>query len=952
MFAPNLARMFVLSLLNLSPDTLLVRTVQVAPAFDGAVPTISVSDASAASSSANSRDGGGGGGKGKGKQREPVVSPPTADNVGAGEQKGGYTREGNGHKDIGDILCEPWNEEVKHIMQKNRKLAEEQAKKYEGTFTQAKKRKDDTLTFRALIETLVRGLTGDGEGQLEIIPGKVFFRRDKLAGLRRYYDRNAKYDPAVLGVDLERAYVKIKGKVYGVDLVEDGRYTLKNSTIRISQKKLFEGRCDNMGKKVRKKKQGRRVVLNDTCSLIDGKVYTVVAAKDGLYTLVLKIGQWELLEKRCTKDGGVLRSSVTLEEDRKKYILSLIDMHEELWRSYVPWLLEGQTPARGVSRLRTDTLWRDWSKKDPASREAKTLCEVAEMRRLSRLAFVNTSVADIFHTLPIRDTRDGDYGHEEASFLRAFATSEHSLCELNGLGRLRHGLSKREKENDDTKMVILSGKVHGAYVQALDHAAELLQYCYRLNRPVSLHEAYIPICDEEREVLVKHFDCCWTENEDCEEDFLITEHRINGEREKMTTAMRFSLERCNKVIPVIPTAMIRVLARDNKRYGITTDGSNHTGAMAPSAKALSVTGYIMGRDTNTSREIREATGVVLGELDAKVKNIRRIKRMEASNEESGDCGLQGPPKKVRRSKAPFMGFSIEECLGQVELLFEGMYRNGMKKVLLAIGKIDEHCIGKDGWCFSVLKAAQIRAQNTAKRAVFTEEQLLGNEIQQKKIAYVVKQLKAHGIEREQFELASAATAVRDTFSSASLRNQGFFCREARRLCVEDERESRNIGRMVVTLPKKSKVSTHGNGSGGGVAREHVIDAVCDIWYAVLNVIGRPFFRSFDDYDHEQSPYIGPWDRAGGEMSILRFNNILRKVGQAYLAVENLTFNQLRTASGSLVMSESTTWGIRMDDPVIADFAASILTSVKVCAASKSLCARTVALSAYRFMCVR
>lgn len=54
-----------------------------------------------------------------------------------------------------------------------------------------------------------------------------------------------------------------------------------------------------------------------------------------------------------------------------------------------------------------------------------------------------------------------------------------------------------------------------------------------------------------------------------------------------------------------------------------------------------------------------------------------------------------------------------------------------------------------------------------------------------------------------------------------------------------------------------------------------------------------------------------------------------KLGRAYLGVENLTFNQLRTVLCSIAIVESIKLGMTMDNPVIADFAASILTSVKV-----------------------
>lgn len=148
--------------------------------------------------------------------------------------------------------------------------------------------------------------------------------------------------------------------------------------------------------------------------------------------------------------------------------------------------------------------------------------------------------------------------------------------------------------------------------------------------------------------------------------------------------------------------------------------------------------------------------------------------------------------------------------------------------------------------------------------------------------------------------------------------------------------------MVSGLPGKNKNDAKGGGSVGVVAQEHVIDEDGGEWYAVvLIVIGRPFYRSLGDYPSTQSPYIGPLDAVEGAMTQDRLNGILKKIGRANLGVENLTFNQLRTAVCSIGMAECTKLGMTMDGPVVADFACSILTSVQVCARVLSLCTRVV-----------
>ncbi|CAM9667570.1 unnamed protein product [Ectocarpus sp. 4 AP-2014] len=449
-------------------------------------------------------------------------------------------------------------------------------------------------------------------------------------------------------------------------------------------------------------------------------------------------------------------------------------------------------------------------------------------------------------------------------------------------------------------------------------------YSYRLNRPISLHEAYLPICADERRVLREHFSC-WNDNEESQEGFTIEHFRINGDPKKMTVAMRSSLERCIDVLPNIPPAMIRVLSRNDDQYGKLIDESNHTGAFTKAAKAFPLPKCVMQRDQEIGGLLVEGsrpTKVALKQVSCGLGKFLRHKRTEAGDEEGMNSGLGGVAKKVRKGKVPFAEFSTRKSFEQVQLLLRGMYINGMKPVLDAIDEIDDTCAGNDGWCYDMLRTAEAASSKVKKNPVFTEEQLQGNEDQKKRIAAVVEGLKARALTRGHFELASAATSVRDMFSAHPLRNQGFLFRRRAKMSVNARRESRNPGRMVVGLPGKHKNSKHGNGSGNGVAREHVIDVDCAHWYAITNIIGHPFFKSFGVVEGELSPYIGPVDAEGGIMTIKRFNGFVGKIGQAYLAVENFTLNQLRTACFSLVMAESTALGIPMDSPDIEDFASA------------------------------
>lgn len=117
--------------------------------------------------------------------------------------------------------------------------AKEQVNDWKGTYDGTNRRKDETMRFLALQRALVEGLTGDGEGQLEIVPDKVFFRKDNLDSLKKFYNLNAKYEPEDIGVVFGQTCVKVKGVVYTVESVEAGWYSLTdcndNCSIEVEQ---------------------------------------------------------------------------------------------------------------------------------------------------------------------------------------------------------------------------------------------------------------------------------------------------------------------------------------------------------------------------------------------------------------------------------------------------------------------------------------------------------------------------------------------------------------------------------------------------------------------------------------------------------------------------------------------------------------------------------------------
>jgi len=69
----------------------------------------------------------------------------------------------------------------------------------------------------------------------------------------------------------------------------------------------------------------------------------------------LEIDQWELLESRCSEDGGEPKGSVTLEENLRKYVRSPFTFHEIIWRSFRPYL---KTAATGCSQEGPTACWK------------------------------------------------------------------------------------------------------------------------------------------------------------------------------------------------------------------------------------------------------------------------------------------------------------------------------------------------------------------------------------------------------------------------------------------------------------------------------------------------------------------------------------------------------------------------------------------------------------------
>lgn len=239
------------------------------------------------------------------------------------------------------------------------------------------------------------------------------------------------------------------------------------------------------------------------------------------------------------------------------------------------------------------------------------------------------------------------------------------------------------------------------------------------------------------------------------------------------------------------------------------------------------------------------------------------KRLQAGALEGKVSGLTSVATKTKRGRVPLVTISNEDNLRTLILLSNGLYINGTNRVLDAINEIDETCSGKGGWCYDILRAAEIPATKTKKKAVITVVQLDGNATQKAFDHENGGSIEGKGITRMHFELASVCASVRDVFTSYPLRNQGFYYRRAANLHLNGQTESKNPG----SLSGNSKVGKHGNGSGYGAAQEHVIDVDTGERYAILNIVGRTFHRSFYGDNSIASQFIASIDKKGKDMCL-------------------------------------------------------------------------------------
>lgn len=165
--------------------------------------------------------------------------------------------------------------------------------------------------------------------------------------------------------------------------------------------------------------------------------------------------------------------------------------------------------------------------------------------------------------------------------------------------------------------------------------------------------------------------------------------------------MRFSLERCSEVLPVMPPTMIGILSRDPDKYGTKLDTSSHEDTFSKVVKAFDVLRFVMGQDVMNTRVSGGKTDAALAKMYGEGKYLLHDKRLEAGALEGKISGLICVATETKKGRVPLVTFSNEENLRALKLLFKGLYINGMKRLMDAINEIDETCAGRGGWFYDV-----------------------------------------------------------------------------------------------------------------------------------------------------------------------------------------------------------------------------------------------------------
>ena len=663
------------------------------------------------------------------------------------------------------------------------------------------------------------------------------------------------------------------------------------------------------------------IIMGETRVKMDGVHYTVVSVEDGLYSLAKdggaaskELGQWEVLENRIHDGQG----HATLEEDQRKFAISLILQYGNMWLTMVPYLNHGQAAIpEGEGRVQVSNMtykMTDVSGEGLAARHE----DVMTTRSLTKAALKKLKMVDAIDGL-----RFPGLAQEGDDDLRTFAEREGSLGELNGLQELlgdKSGLDKKILLNIRSRYPP-GMKPTGDFKAVINHMLRVQQYAYRLGRPASIHEGYHPLCDKEVTALSKFFRG-WEEDDDDSGQCLGT----SSTSENMSWATRFAVRRSSMIYPDLFPASLEIESRDTEKYGSVVASSKHVNVYTKTRKAKHVIKWILqngGVCDNMDKKID--TAVAIFELTKSTVTDARAKKKDYDDTTTGS---QGDSNTLKKGKLPLLlldPLKSEECL---RLMTEALTKNGWGYLRGQIDLIDPKAWGKNGWCWEIVVDGFKDATDKSNPPATGHAHFGGrNGKEKKRIDRMVEKLKDAGVELRDFEAAWGATSVLSAYNGACLRDQFHRFLKKRTAHIRSENkvtgrrglgDGRNVDRVTMWPPGKGKT---------GKCKERVFDPLCSEWLTVLLVIGWAF------YDKEGVVLEDEMGipNSNGKMKLKgSFDVVMKKVGSTFLGVENLTLHNLRTVVSSLAVKYFYGKGYNLNDAPLLQLAESMDTGVKVC----------------------
>ncbi|CAB1121309.1 unnamed protein product [Ectocarpus sp. CCAP 1310/34] len=279
---------------------------------------------------------------------------------------------------------------------------------------------------------------------------KVGFKRSELPGLKYYFDKNYMFNPASIEVVVGSTRVKIDGRIFVVESFDHGKYNLAGHK---------------------------------------------------------PITQWELLQNRRGEGA-------TLDDELRRFIIQQADDYVVMMARAVPYFHNCGIATEGMLWNIKEAVERARAHPDNIDVESNkmTLEELASLQEGHEK--MRSLSLEIFTTLPLSETLPKNFwGGAVDGSLRDFAEGSGSLSQLNCLKGL--GCASRKGMTEGclfTEDVVGGGhsiapshdRPRGTWDEKLKSVSRLLTCAYRLGRPVSLVEAYIPLSEGECNILDAH----------------------------------------------------------------------------------------------------------------------------------------------------------------------------------------------------------------------------------------------------------------------------------------------------------------------------------------------------------------------------------------------------------------------------------------------------------------